>query len=369
MELLFITRPIVPPWNEGSKNLVWHMAQRLQRHRAHLVTVKDIELPKTQVTIDWEPVYTASELSSQQKIRLLLYLIGKRGIDLYHSFFVPTPVTSYYLGGLSHIKGIRTIQTVPSLYGTDLSRDVAQRIFFADQIIAISDDTANRLDGFGLKNVTRINVGIDVGFFADYPTDSLVRQQYNLPPGDVIILFSGEYSRTGSIERLLAVMPEVIARCANCHFVFACRIVRPTDPAVKDALQKTIHRMNLDHKVHFLGEVDDFPALLKASDLFLFPTSDMVGKFDTPLTLLEAMAAGLPVIINDLPPLNEAFMLGAGACVPLGDDAAMIEAIISLANSAEQRRKAGHIAYETVKARYNIDTMVQAYERLYDSFA
>lgn len=370
MEILLVTRPIVPPWNEGSKNLAWQIAQYVQRHRVHLMTVKGVSPPKIRTRIVWRPVYTSSKLSLQQKIRLILYLLSKKQeVDLTHFFFVPTPMTSSLLAGLSHFQNKPIIQTIPCLHTSNFNINEARKLFFADRIVTISDHTANCLHKLNIKNIVRINMGIDIDFFANYPTNSLLHQRLGLSSDAKIILFSGEYSRMGSVERLLSVMPKVITRCQNCHFIFACRIVRPTDPSVKTNLQQTIRQMNLHQNVHFLGEVEDFPALLKASDIFLFPISDMTGKIDTPLTLLEAMAAGLPIVSNDITPLNEIFTPGIGEILPVGDDTAMAEAILSLVNAPQRCRTMGRIAQEEVRARYNIQDTVQAYEDLYDTFA
>lgn len=370
MDILFVTRPIAPPWNEGSKNLVWQIARRLRRHRAHLMTVKGHTSSELATRVVWEPAYTDVKLSAQQKVRLFLYLLGKKSdVDLYHFFFVPTPATSLLLSGLSRLYGKSTIQTVPSLHRAKVNRDEARRLFFADWLVTISDDTADRLRSLGFENVVRINAGIDVEWLANYPASSSLRQQLGLPPESFVILFAGEYSRMGSVERLLEVMPEVVTRCPNCHFVLACRILSPGDLSVKSNLQHIIRRMDLDQQVHFLGEVDDFPALLKASDVFLLPVSDMVGKFDTPLTLLEAMAAGLPVVSNDIAPLNQVLSSSAGMTVSVGDDSAMIEALLSFVNDRGRRQRAGHAAREAVRSRYDIRATVQAYEGLYDTFS
>jgi glycosyltransferase involved in cell wall biosynthesis len=371
MDILFVTRPIIPPWNEGSKNLAWQIARRLGRHRPHLMTVKaHTSEPAAQVV--WESVYTDTDvlISARQRVRLFLYLLGgKSRVDLYHFFFVPTPATSFFLAGLSRLHGKWTIQTVPSLYRTRVGRDEARRVFFADWVVAISHSTADYLRSLGLENVVHINAGVDVEYFANHPADTSLSRRLGLPPESVIVLFSGEYSRMGSVERLLGVMPQVLAQCPNSHFVFACRIKSRRDRLVEAEIRQIVHEMKLSQRVHFLGEVDDFPAVLKASDIFLLPVSDMIGKFDTPLTLLEAMAAGLPIVSNDIAPLNEILTSGAGVVVPVGDDSAMIEALVSLVSDEEWRRRVGDAARKAAQARYDIDATAQAYERLYDTFS
>jgi glycosyltransferase involved in cell wall biosynthesis len=372
MDILFVTRPIVPPWNEGSKNLTWQIARRLGRHRPHLMTVKGYASSELAAQVVWESVYTNTDvlLSAQQRVRLFLYLLGRKAsADLYHFFFVPTPATSLLLAGLSRLHGKWTIQTVPSLYREKVSRNEAHRVFFADWIVAISDSTADHLRSLGLENVVRINAGVDVEHFSSCSASSSLRQQLGLLPESAVILFSGEYSRMGSIERLLGVMPKVLAQCPNSHFVFACRIKSQRDLLIEAELRQIVREVASSQRVHFLGEVSDFASVLKASDIFLLPVSNMLGKFDTPLTLLEAMATGLPIVSNDIAPVNEILTSGAGLVVPVGDDSAMIETLVSLVNDEQWRRRVGCAARKAAESRYDIQATVRAYERLYDTFS
>ena len=370
MNVLFITRPIVPPWNEGSKNLAWQIAKHLQRHRPNLLTNKSSSWQAAGTSIALKPVYSAASLSTRQKLRLLLYLLLRpQNIDLYHYFFVPTPATSVLLSALSRLHGMKTVQTVPSLYADGLTKKRAHRLFFADRVVAISDLTADKLCAWGIENVVRINVGIDVGYWATYSKRLPLQEQFDLPQTATTILFAGEYGRLGAIEKLLEIIPQVLVRCPHCHFIFACRILRSQDVEIRDDVQRRIRSNDCFRTVHFLDEVHDFAALLKACDVLLFPVSDMTGKIDTPLTVLEAMAAGLPIVLTDVAPLNEIFVPGAGAMVPVNDEQAMIEAVVALVNNVGLRQQAGRIAQEAVKARYDLWPMVRAYEELYDSLA
>jgi glycosyltransferase involved in cell wall biosynthesis len=372
MDILFVTRPIVPPWNEGSKNLAWQIARRLGRHRPHLMTVKGYASSGLAAQVAWESVYTDTDvlLSAQQRVRLFLYLLGRKAsADLYHFFFVPTPATSLLLAGLSRLHGKWTIQTVPSLYRKKVSRMEARRVFFADWIAAISHSTAEYLRSLGLENVVHINAGVDVESLSSSPASSSSRRRLGLPSESVIVLFSGEYSRMGSVERLLGVMPQVLARCPDSHFVFACRIKSRRDLLIEAELRQIVREMASSQRVRFLGEVDDFPAVLRASDIFLLPVSYMLGKFDTPLTLLEAMATGLPIVSNDIAPINEILASGAGVVVPVGDDSAMIEVLVSLVNDEQRRRRVGCAARKVAESHYDIQATVRAYEGLYDTFS
>jgi glycosyltransferase involved in cell wall biosynthesis len=95
----------------------------------------------------------------------------------------------------------------------------------------------------------------------------------------------------------------------------------------------------------------------------------MTGKIDTPLTVLEAMATGVPVILTDLPPLNEMLEAEAGIAVSPGDNEAFVQAILELAGNKERRQEMGIRCRRVVGERYNLQRMVQVYEDLYGELA
>lgn len=368
--ILMVTRPILPPWDEGSKNMAWQIAQRARRHHFHLMTAQSAGQPPTSDSVIWNYVYTDKNFVTEQRLRLLWHLVrGSSDIDVYHFLFVPTPTTSRLLSSIVHLQRKRSIQTVPSLHTPDLSPEDARVLFFADRVVAISDWTADRLQSLGVKNITRINVGVDLGRFKPVPDRDALRKKFGFPTNVPVALFSGELSRLGSTEILLSVIQRILTENLAVHFVFACPIRLPEDMLARNQAQQTIHRLNLDAAVHFVGQVDDFSGLLNACDMLLFPVSRMTAKIDTPLTVLEAMAVGLPIIITDLPPLNKVLKAEAGIALPLGGDEAFAQAVLELADDDNLRHKMGQAGRSVVEAHHDVRVMVKAYEDLYDELA
>jgi len=367
-DILYVTRPLVPPWNEGSIKLTWQLTAGMGCCQAHLLTAKGVSVPSSFAHIKWQRPYTDRHLNIQQKFRLLKYLWRlPEPIDILHFFFVPTMTTSVLLAYLTQRSGIPSVQTVPSLPRVTLSMSEAKHIFFADKIVTHTAETAVFLRNLGLKNVSHINVGIDVARYTPPPdfNRSILRKQLNLPQKGVLALYAGEYTRLGAVDQLRRIMPLVIDRCQEVHFVFACRILQSTDAGIKADLQKWVEMKGWSDRVRFLGEVPDFPALLHASDLFLFPATDMTGKIDTPLTLLEAMAAGLPVLAYEVHPLVEIFGEQKNVLLPIGDVEAMADAMIAQIQDRDRRQRQGYFMRQIVQERYSLQTMIAAYENLY----
>jgi glycosyltransferase involved in cell wall biosynthesis len=367
MNILFVTRPIVPPWNEGSKNLTWQIASNLTRHTPHVLTTnvgERLDAPQVQ----WHGIYNQKRLTFAQKLRLLGYLALKTPpVDLLHFYFVPTLFTSRILSVICRFHDKKSVQTIPSLPAMSLNATEMRQLIFADQVVVYSDHTKRRLSEMGVSQITKIAVGIDVNFFAEAEPDRQLRPRFGLGDDDVLVLFAGEYARLGGVEVLKRIMFQVVGRCERCHFLIACRILSPADLAVEAELERVVQEQQIANRVHFVGEVSDFPALLKASDIFLFSVTDMQGKIDTPLTILEAMAARLPVVMQAVSPLDEMFSHDSLALAP--DDDALVERLLSLAADSSLREREGSRGLEITQQRYPLNKMVAAYEELYDTLS
>jgi glycosyltransferase involved in cell wall biosynthesis len=109
---------------------------------------------------------------------------------------------------------------------------------------------------------------------------------------------------------------------------------------------------------------DDMPVLYRASDVLAFPsTREGFG-----LVLLEAAAAGLPVVVSDLPVFSE-FMENGVDClmVPVGDPADLANVLARVMNDPALRNGLVTRAHETA-ARYSWDETAARNEAVYAAF-
>jgi sugar transferase (PEP-CTERM/EpsH1 system associated) len=134
------------------------------------------------------------------------------------------------------------------------------------------------------------------------------------------------------------------------------------DGPLKLAVKKNIVEMGLERKVLFLGIRDDVPRLLAAADLFVL-SSDYEG---VPLSVLEAMAAGKPVVATAVGGVPELVEDGVtGVLVPPRNPEALAKGILRLAKDADLRRRMGKAARERALERFDISRTAREYEALY----
>jgi glycosyltransferase involved in cell wall biosynthesis len=118
--------------------------------------------------------------------------------------------------------------------------------------------------------------------------------------------------------------------------------------------------------IRMLGERRDVPRLLRGLDLFVLPSKNE----GIPYTVLEAMAAGLPVAASRVGGHPELVEEGVtGRLFPAGDDAALAEALGSYLAAPEERAAHGAAARARVERLFGTAGMVEAYERVWRATA
>jgi len=124
------------------------------------------------------------------------------------------------------------------------------------------------------------------------------------------------------------------------------------DGPLRPQLEAQVHRLGLEDAVEFLGSRPDVPELLGRLDIFVLATSAQEGFG---IVLIEALAAGVPVIASDVPACREVLARGAlGTLVPAGDPGAMAEAILNLARQLPRPLRA--VPIREVRERYDISS-------------
>ena len=135
------------------------------------------------------------------------------------------------------------------------------------------------------------------------------------------------------------------------------------DGAQRSELERQAQQLSLDDRaVRFLGERSDVDQILRAADFFVLP-SDTEGL---PLSVLEAMAHGLPIVASRVGGIPE--LIGhneQGILVPPGDSGALAAAIQSLADDPLLRRRLGDAARARAGGEFSLSTTVRNYDRLY----
>jgi glycosyltransferase involved in cell wall biosynthesis len=135
------------------------------------------------------------------------------------------------------------------------------------------------------------------------------------------------------------------------------------DGELREQLEDQAKDLGLGSQVRFLGLRTDIPDVLGAMDVFVL-SSDWEGN---PLSVIEAMASGLPVVSTAVGGVPDLFEIGKeGLIVRPGDIQGLSNSMAYLLENREARLSMGMAAARRARENYDVSTMVQAYEELYE---
>jgi glycosyltransferase involved in cell wall biosynthesis len=216
-----------------------------------------------------------------------------------------------------------------------------------DRYVCVSDDVKSQCVAEGIEpaRLRTILNGIDTsrfGFKGSEPAGPVVTVARLSPEKDVAKL----------------VRATAMAAQQNSEL----RVEVAGDGPCREVLERLVAELGLGDRIAFLGEVRDVPALLARARMFVLASRSE----GIPLTALEAMACGLPVVATRVGGLPEVVDEGVtGLLVPPADPAALAGAMAALWNDPERRDRMGRAGRDRAEERFDVRRMVAQYESLY----
>jgi glycosyltransferase involved in cell wall biosynthesis len=170
-----------------------------------------------------------------------------------------------------------------------------------------------------------------------------------------LLLWAGRLDPVKGLSFLIGALATVIKE-SGAHLCLA------GGGPLRPVLEQQALDLHLNDRVHFLGPRPDVPSLLKAADVFVFPSRTE----GLPNALLEAMAAACPIVTTDAPGCRDLIEhQRTGLRVPYGDTSALAGAILRLLRDRSLAAQLGANASLTVDRKWHVTGTYAEYSRLY----
>jgi len=226
----------------------------------------------------------------------------------------------------------------------------AQQLAYRAAHIVVANSQAaadqSQREGLPARKVRIIPNGLDISRYRPASNRGPVRR----------LIMVGNLRPEKGHDTLLEALPAILAAEPNV----ALQIVG--DGALRESLTDSIRRRGLSRHVTMLGEREDVPELLSASDVFVFPSKSEAF----PNAVLEAMASGLPVVASRVGGIPELIESGhTGVLVEPGNGRQLADATLQLIRNPERARAMGNAARVHVEQHFSFDRMVASFEELY----
>lgn len=222
-------------------------------------------------------------------------------------------------------------------------------------IIGTSKNVAESVSGLLHKEVKVVLPCIDLSRFDSFNKAEVIRSKFDLN-NEKIILFLGERESKG-IEVLIEAVKE-IKKKVDVKVIIGAGLQ-------KERVRKKVK--DIEDSVILLDVIEDIPSLLAISDVFVAPFLDSFDILDCPLSVLEAMAAGKPVIASNLRGISEIIEHEKnGILIEPNNADKLAEAVIPLLEDEGKRQELGKNAYCHIKENFSAEKIAREYEEIYE---
>ncbi|MDP3277643.1 MAG: glycosyltransferase [Deltaproteobacteria bacterium] len=353
-EVLFVSKPVAPPWTDSNKNLVRDLARGLTRYRPRVLTPADSPL----AGVTSERVYAQAGLyapSRAANARVFARLALGPSVALWHFFFAPNPVTLVAGRAVALAKRMqhRTIHTIAS--APDSLEAVVSQLF-AKRVVVLSSHTRRRLDSVGVQ-CTVIPPALTVPSVLPEQIQAM-RDRYALH--EPYVLYAGDLEFGNGAQTFIRA---AAADRSRLHVIAA----RPKTLAARDAQERLKREaIALGARVEWLGEIQDIHAVIAGASVLSLVTDTLHAKMDWPLVLLESLVLGVPCVVGESSAAEELSASGACEAIRNGDPQALMYAHRAWSERTEPIVARTAEAAQWVRRTCDPSVIASQYETLYD---
>ena len=319
-------------------------AQRDSGHDVQLVTFKGKPFNDELRQLGWEPTTFRVRFKIDPLAILQMARYFKRAkIDVVHTHLSTSSVNGCMAARLA---GIPCVATVHGMSGK-LS------FIFADHMISVSEGVKQHLISQGIKaeRITAVYNGVE------FPSDLISRQdarvKFGIAPDALVFGTVSRLTPMKGIDFSLNAFVEIVKALPKAIYV----LVGDGDHA--EQYKEMVRELKIDDKVKFLGYQSNVFEPLTAMDIFLFPSlKEAMG-----ISVVEALAVGLPVVSTNVGGLPEVVSANVGSLVPPEDANAMAQAAVELAKG--DRDQLSRDAKDRVHGMFSVSSMLEKTNRVY----
>lgn len=230
---------------------------------------------------------------------------------------------------------VRTVHHVDEFTTPALIECQERSITEPDALLVVSAHWLERLHTEYGVSATVVGNGVRAGRFATAPANPALRRRLDVNGQFLYLTVGGLEPRKGSLELIEALAAVRAHHRPAPHLAVVGGHSFQDHKPYRDRCLRRVDQLGLGDGLSVVGTVadDELPCWYRTADAFVFPSVNEGWG----LVVLEAMAAGLPVVVSDLPVFAEYLDDGDALMVPTGDADALAEAMLRLATDARLR--------------------------------
>ena len=296
--------------------------------------------------------------------RLWYYLI-KSEADIYHTHIhiqIISQILAAVLSGKKMIWSIHgeyslSILTIFFLRALDFILSDKKFRYIADSISALHSTLPFTVKKYKMENI--IPTGINLKPYLKEYDQLLIREKYNIKDETILIGSTGRIVWQKGYDQLLSLLENYDFGENIFHILIA------GDGSLRDKFIKRIRENKLESHITFIGNIKNIPEFLSALDIYIQPS--VTEGF--PLSVLEAMASGLPIICSDAGGLKEMLQnKETGIIYKTGDINSLYNSLYKIFSMPpEELFQLGLNSRKEIITNYSINNIAIQYKNIYST--
>jgi glycosyltransferase involved in cell wall biosynthesis len=228
-----------------------------------------------------------------------------------------------------------------------------------DYIIVDGQPIARQLPKALQHRIEVIYNGVDTSIFRPGLDGRSIRKMFNIPPDALVIGHVARITPWKGQHYLLEAFARLAMEYPSSYLLFVGSPLFDND-LYEQALRRRVQALGLSERVIFAGYRTDLAQVLAAMDIFAYTS---VEKDTSPLSLLSAMAMGLPVVAFSIEGIREVIGdTAAGVLAPVGQVDTFAQALTHLLNNAGERQQLAQAARRRAEMEFSLGQYVSRME-------
>jgi glycosyltransferase involved in cell wall biosynthesis len=355
-----------PTWRGGEQQVLYLMNGLRER-----------EIPQTLVAQPGKPMAERARAAGHTVVEMTMHgevdvpaMIKLRGIVTSGGFSIVHAHTSHaHTLGQIAVRLVGKAKRPLMIVARRVDFSIFRRSFFGlngfkykhgvDCFVTVSEAIRRVLiaDGLSPDRIRCVHSGIDLAKIEDAPERTAeLRAELGVPEGHAFVANVAHMADHKGQRYLIEAVPAILAERPETTFAIV------GDGELRGELEALAASLGVADRVLFPGFRTDVPSILKALDVFVMP-SHLEGLGTS---VLDAMAAGVPVVGTEAGGMPESVIDGeTGLVCPVRDSAAISAAVLRMLSEPDFAEACAEAAFDKVRAEFSTDSMVDGTVAVY----
>jgi L-malate glycosyltransferase len=323
------------------------------------------------IAVEEYPIASFYQINTLRQILKYAHELKRQRIQIVHSYNFYANVFSIPAARMAGVPCIVASIRDMGAYMTPAQSRVHKWVCrLADRILVNASAIREWLigQGYDARKISVIRNGLDYSDYCKELKAAHLRKELGLPDTSRLVVLVSRLAPKKGVECFLEAAARIASRCNEIYFLVVGDAFISNNGVVErdikycEKLKQIAWRLGIGTRVFFIGQRADVPRILSEASVSVLPSfSEGLSN-----TLLESMAAGVPVVATDVGGTPELIEHGEhGLLVPAGDPEKLTEAVCQILDNPFLARKLAELARDRIKRHFSLDRMVHETEDMY----